>query len=343
MIIIQSKEDIENTTEQVIDWLDYYGQSWWRLNGEDLLRNEVLRATLPSISLQVAGTTLPVADVRVVWHRRGGRYKIDLPSSALPLHYELLAYLKAEGRALREGLPSFFPLALHLDHPDAIGLNKLDVLHRASQLGLHVPQTLITNYRSEVIQFANECGGSIITKSLYETNEFTVGDNRYIINTQLVDPEKLPASFYVTLFQEELRKDYELRVFCLEERLYAMAIFSQLDEQTQVDFRNYNVQRPNRVVPYEVPETLGKQILQLLHQLNLTNGSVDLVRTLEGEYVFLEVNPTGQFSMVSEPCNYHLEKCMAEFLCNKHNEREPTYPDHRAGSRIPATGSDLAS
>lgn len=343
MILIQSKEDIENTTEQVIDWLDYYGQSWWRLNGEDLLQNGALRATLPFVSLQVAGITLPVTDVWVVWHRRGGKYKIDLPSSASPLHYELLAYLKAEGRAFREGLPSFFPSALHLDHPDAIGLNKLDVLHRASQVGLHVPQTLITNCRSEVIQFANECGGSIIAKSLYETNEFTVGDDRYIINTQSIDPEKLPASFYVTLFQEELQKDYELRVFCLEEQLYGMAIFSQLDEQTRVDFRNYNVQRPNRVVPYEVPEALGKQIRQLLRQLSLTNGSVDLVRTLAGEYVFLEVNPTGQFSMVSEPCNYHLEQRMAEFLCNKHNERESTHPDRRAGSRISAAGYNLTS
>jgi hypothetical protein len=30
--------------------------------------------------------------------------------------------------------------------------------------------------------------------------------------------------------------------------------------------------------------------------------------------VFLEVNPTGQYGMVSDPCNYYLDKKIAEYL-----------------------------
>jgi ATP-GRASP peptide maturase of grasp-with-spasm system len=320
MILIQSKEDIENTTEQVIDWLDYQGKEWLRLNGEDLLHSQGLSAKLPIAKVRLNGIDLPISRIKVVWHRRGGKYKIDLPSPSSPLHYELLTYLKAEARSFRDSIPSFFPQAIHLDHPNAIRLNKLEVLHQAVRAGLQVPQTLVTNCQAEVREFAQACGSHIIAKSLYEASQFTVDAKYYVVNTQRIEVESLPEVFYVTLFQEELQKDYELRVFCLDNELYAMAIFSQLDEKTKVDFRNYNVRRPNRVVPYTLPDEISAKVRHLMQILNLTNGSVDMVRTLDGSYVFLEVNPTGQFSMVSTPCNYHLEQRMADFLSKKSDE-----------------------
>ena len=36
--------------------------------------------------------------------------------------------------------------------------------------------------------------------------------------------------------------------------------------------------------------------------MSLNTGSIDLIKTKSGDYVFLEVNPVGQFSMVSFPC-----------------------------------------
>jgi len=46
----------------------------------------------------------------------------------------------------------------------------------------------------------------------------------------------------------------------------------------------------------------------------LNSGSIDILVTPNNEYVFLEVNPVGQFGMVSQPCNYYLEKRIAERL-----------------------------
>jgi hypothetical protein len=39
-----------------------------------------------------------------------------------------------------------------------------------------------------------------------------------------------------------------------------------------------------------------------------------MIVTPEGEYVFLEVNPTGQFGWVSDNCNYYLEEKIANHL-----------------------------
>ncbi|MDM1050110.1 hypothetical protein [Sphingobacterium hotanense] len=45
--------------------------------------------------------------------------------------------------------------------------------------------------------------------------------------------------------------------------------------------------------------------------LGFNTGSIDLILTPDGDYVFLEINPEGQFGMVSHPCNYFLEREMA--------------------------------
>ena len=52
---------------------------------------------------------------------------------------------------------------------------------------------------------------------------------------------------------------------------------------------------------------------------DLETGSLDLIYSKTGQYYFLEVNPGGQFSMVSIPCNYNLEKKVAEYLINMSN------------------------
>lgn len=96
-----------------------------------------------------------------------------------------------------------------------------------------------------------------------------------------------------------------------------MAIFSQLDEKTKYDYRNYNEEKPNRNVPIRLPEHISKKIVNFINNSNLDTGSIDLIYTHEKEFVFLEVNPVGQFGWVSKNCNYYLEKKIALHLIKK--------------------------
>ena len=95
-----------------------------------------------------------------------------------------------------------------------------------------------------------------------------------------------------------------------------MAIFSQKDNQTEIDFRRYNLKKPNRTVPYQIPLSLEKKIIKLMTMLEFNTGSLDFIVDKEDNYYFLEINPSGQFGMVSLPCNYYLEKQMAIELMN---------------------------
>ncbi|MCA6439164.1 MAG: hypothetical protein IM581_04500 [Chitinophagaceae bacterium] len=66
----------------------------------------------------------------------------------------------------------------------------------------------------------------------------------------------LPQEFLPSLLQENIEKEFELRIFYMNNRYYAMAIFSQTDAKTVVDFRRYNFAKPNRGVPFVIPQDL---------------------------------------------------------------------------------------
>ena len=194
--------------------------------------------------------------------------------------------------------------------------NKLQHLWIAREAGLTIPQTLVTQSKDQLVAFRQEVG-PLITKSI---KDFYAGvhDSVYYYNhTERVTPEALadmPDTFFPTLVQEELQKAYELRVVFVCRKLYAMAIFSQNDVQTSVDWRNYNNQRPNRTVPYTLPSLVEAAIQRFIDKSGLNTGAIDMVVTTDKRYVFLECNPNGQISMVSGNCNYPIEKDIALYL-----------------------------
>ncbi|MBU3050633.1 hypothetical protein KNV96_21075, partial [Chryseobacterium indologenes] len=116
-------------------------------------------------------------------------------------------------------------------------------------------------------------------------------------------------------------KEYELRVFHLKGKNYSMAIFSQNDPTTSVDFRNYNQEKPNRFIRYQIPKDLDRKVTKLMKALNLQTGSIDIIKGIDGEYYFLEVNPFGQFRMTSYRCNYNLHYEMALLLKKMDHEK----------------------
>ena len=94
----------------------------------------------------------------------------------------------------------------------------------------------------------------------------------------------------------------------------SVAIFSQADDQTKVDYRKYNLKTPNRVIPYQLPAEIEHKLALLNERLGLNTGSIDLIVDREGQFYFLEVNPTGQFQDLSESCNLSIDRRIAERL-----------------------------
>lgn len=323
MILIFSTQDWERTTEDVMDWITSLGGRCFRINGEDLIGTEGYSISLSSGSSEarfvIDGREISTADIAAAWYRRGGRFNDYSVFAAVPDHdvaVQLDSHLRSEMQSTAQALYALLANKPWLTRPSEARINKMNALRIASDLGLDVPATIITNARAELEAFRAK-HGRIITKAISDGTAFYVGDMRCVTFTEEVgqaDIAGLPERFLPTLAQELLVKKYEIRIVYLAGRLYPAAIFSQADPRTEIDFRHYNLQKPNRNVPYRLDPEIEESVRRLMGTLGLTTGSLDFVRTVDDRLVFLEVNPVGQFGMVSGLCNYNIEKDVAAYL-----------------------------
>ncbi|MFO7940998.1 MAG: grasp-with-spasm system ATP-grasp peptide maturase [Bacteroidales bacterium] len=195
--------------------------------------------------------------------------------------------------------------------------NKLTILSLAKEVELKIPDTTISSLSKTI---KNKVYDNVsITKSIQEIFNFYERDKVYATLTSLVDVDnidRLDEIIFPSLVQENIDKKYELRIFYFNGKFYTMAIFSQYDEQTKTDFRNYNYDKPNRMVPYTLPNEVKMKLKKLIDKIGYMSCSTDMIVDREGEYVFLEVNPLGQFDLESLACNFNIEKKVVEYLIN---------------------------
>ncbi len=324
MLLIFSKLKLEPSTEDVIDWLDCMSVPWLRINGEDWEGEQSYAIRLGkknnSAELSIGEKKISAEKIDLVWYRRshgGGTADYLNQLSDRSLSEDLRNYLDSEVLHAAGAFNIQCGSATWIDHPSKIFVSKMKMLRIAVNCGLEIPETLVTNCKSKLLEFSRDYS-FVITKSIQDSWGIKSHNANYVFYTQKLTNSvirKQKDVFFPTLVQEGLEKQYEIRCFHLDGENYSMAIFSQLDKKTQVDFRQYNNQTPNRTVPFKLPKIIEKKINQLMNALELISGSIDIVKTIDGRYVFLEVNPVGQFGMTSIPCNYYLEKKIAEFLC----------------------------
>jgi hypothetical protein len=192
--------------------------------------------------------------------------------------------------------------------------SKLFQLETASEFDLNVPEWIYTDDLEKLKLFCNKQFNSIITKPIGEAFKFYYEGDIFASFTTRIDENllsRLPKKFPISFFQKEIKKIFEIRTFHFYGTNYSMAIWSQDNSMTEVDFRNYDNKKPNRCVPFKLSNNLDSKINKMMKKLELNSGSLDFIYSSDGQIYFLEVNPDGQFGMVSQPCNYHLEEKIA--------------------------------
>ncbi len=324
MILILSREQAELSTEEVIDWLEHYKAKFIRINGEELTNFNTLDFLVSNSTIDSKSNSQLPNDVKVVWYRRWHFFEnLDeiLFRNDLVIDNQIVftthQHIKREILKLSENFFEYFGNSFWFDKPDSIKINKLNLLKIAVKLNLNIPDTLVTKSLQSLKKFYRSHNGKIITKPISDVASLSSGSSYYSMATQRVTDEHLknsPKFFYPSLFQKEISKVFEIRTFYLCGSFYSMAIFSQKDKQTEVDFRNYNNIVPNRNIPYLLPNEVEVKLKKMMDILNLNHASIDLIKNEKGDFIFLEVNPVGQFGMVSNPCNYFLEQKLAEKL-----------------------------
>ncbi|MCP3928089.1 MAG: grasp-with-spasm system ATP-grasp peptide maturase [Bacteroidetes bacterium] len=281
------------TTEKVCSWLN--GQ-FSRINPKDVDKFSKY-LTFDRIDRSITA----------IWQRRGN----------FPSLNNFFQELNRENKILQDFYLStceIFPLSLgsllkEFNH------NKLSDLSIARKCGLNIPFTRIVLNSNQLNGIThNNLKYRLISKPLFNSVKISFkGYDYFGPPTTLID-FPITNFYYPSLIQKYIPKKFEIRSFFLKGRFYSMAIFSQKDPQTKVDFRLYNRKKPNRNIPFQLPKDTERKLSTLMEKLELNTGSIDLIYSPKGEFIFLEVNPVGQFDWLSVNCNYHIERDIAKIL-----------------------------
>ena len=113
--------------------------------------------------------------------------------------------------------------------------------------------------------------------------------------------------------QKYIEKKLEFRVTVVGQDIFTCAIHSQDSERTKEDWRRYDFENVKHE-SYDLPENVKSSLLRFMQLCHLTFGAIDMILTPEGDYVFLEVNPSGQYIWIENLAKLPISRSIAENL-----------------------------
>ncbi|MEV5742793.1 MvdC/MvdD family ATP grasp protein [Microbispora rosea] len=194
---------------------------------------------------------------------------------------------------------------------------KSSQLALAGRLGFELPDTLITNDPDEFLDFYNRHQGRIITKPLgVPTSLRADGDGVARMSEPVSTRDAAYADairFGPVVIQEYVPKRVELRVTVVGRAVFAAEIHSQESNHTRLDWRRYDPGSTRHEV-HGLPPEVAERCVRIVRRLGLRYGAIDLILTPDGRYVFLEVNPSGQWLWIEKATGLPIGAALCDLL-----------------------------
>lgn len=309
ILLVTNKRDI--TTDFVVLELERRGIPFVRLNSEDLPEASVRFSPAVSWEIVLGDQIVALGEVTAAYYRRPGTPEVpDTVGDAATRDYfanEWSAVLRSIWNAL-EGrwLNSPFAILRAEDKPRQ--------LSEAIKLGFMIPETLVSNDFESAQAFVEQGGaiGKPLRHALIECG--ATGEVLFTSRLSALKPgDRAAVAAAPVIYQREIAKACDLRVTVIDQQLYATAIHSQGDQETEVDWR-----RGSRVdlahERVELPEDVAARCLALTRALDLRYGAIDLIRDAAGAYWFLEINPNGQWAWIERRTGAPLSAAIVDAL-----------------------------
>jgi glutathione synthase/RimK-type ligase-like ATP-grasp enzyme len=304
ILLITSAEDL--TTDYLIKRLEERQLPFFRFNTEETLAGFDVSLSLTSTSNEfsirdiVRGVELKSGDVSGAYFRRPGQPSTtaaDLSESSF------------NRREIEETLRSIWrmiPEQVWLNQPERIWLanNKIKQLILAAEVGFTIPDTLVSSLSKKVLDFIRSHHNDAISKPV--KHGFFNSDNAAnIIFTDVVKAEELEqleqcSQSVPAIVQPHLAKKLDLRITVVGDTVFPVAIHSQEHLETATDWRTWDIAEgiDLRHERFDLPNDITDQCLALNEKLGLKFSCIDMVLTTGNDFVFLEVNPNGQWAWI---------------------------------------------
>lgn len=256
--------------------------------------------------LVLGGREVRLSDIGCCYYRRPTAFVLS-PELSEPE----CRWARLEARAGFGGVLASSPR--WLNHPTRIAEAEYKPLQlqSAQAVGLSVPDTLITNNPLAAYEFCRQHGAAIY-KPMAGGGIAENGDYRLIYcNDVSVDDVTDTIAATAHMLQAAVPKAYEVRLTLVDEDCFPVRIdgcsaAARTDWRSDYDSLRYSLA--------ELPANIRDSARALLRRLGLRFGAFDFVVTPEGDWVFLEVNPNGQWAWLQDETGLPIASAIADAL-----------------------------
>ncbi|WP_343704004.1 MvdC/MvdD family ATP grasp protein [Chitinophaga sp.] len=316
MILCITHSQDTYTIDLVQQHLEQLGYPSFRFNSDEFGTRYRLRYRLtasgPQYQLEHGLTLIDAADITGVWYRKLWELKVppSLDAAYVP------AFIKEYNTSLHIFLDALdVPWMNRIDLDHAVSGNKLLQLTAAQAAGLAVPQTLFSNHAEDAIRFYDDHNGDVVVKLHGALSKTMDGRGNFFPTTRL-RKEDVPMleslSACPMILQEYIPKDRELRIVYVDGEFFT----GSLRAPDTTDWRTAST-TVIQWEPFVLPPAQEEKISRLMQLLGLPFGAIDMIVQPDGQYVFLEVNPQGEWGMLQKYLGFPIAETIAEKLVQK--------------------------
>lgn len=322
ILLLSVQKDIH--LDPVVERLRDRGHAFVRLNTDDLAttwkiccsdRSDGAEHTFTNLR---NGKSFSWADLTAVWYRRPN-LPVDLPNR---LHDDFKDFAAFEIFSLIRYLLTTIDnnnITL-VSSPRSISCanSRFFQTQAARAAGFSIPDTVVANCPQEIRKFAQEHASDWFAIKRISSHSKLEGTQAFftarISRADLLRKAE-QVSLCPTLVQEYVDKLCEYRVTVIGDRVFVCRLYSQETPTASIDWRQANPDLVRHEIvtdPY-----LEAKALRVVRHLGLRFGAIDLIERRNGDVVFLEINPNGQWLWLEEITGAKMSDSMADLLSAK--------------------------
>ncbi len=313
ILVLTNKRDI--TSDFIVQNLRDLGVPFYRLNTDEI--GNTIRLSFDVINNEYliydSGRDIIVdlLQIKSVYFRR----------PEILVHSEDITtgeknFIKSELSFTLEAIYRILGNAFWVNTVDAIrgAENKIYQLMLAKEIGFIIPNTILSSQPSTALSFFAENAGSCIIKPVKsglvagETEEGVIFTSQVHLDKDNID-RILTCPVYL---QNLIPKNSDLRVTLIGDKLFCAMIHSQEEEDSTVDWRKAG--HPLRHSVHELPKEIIGKCFELAKKLKLNFAAIDFILDQKNNYIFLEINPNGQWAWIERQLNFKISNEITNLL-----------------------------
>lgn len=173
-------------------------------------------------------------------------------------------------------------------------------LSLAATLGARIPKTIISNRSSDIIDFSRH-----VPKAIFKPVQG--GAHTELLTEDLLQRERLDFALeFSPVTIQEYIEGTNIRTYVLGEHVYSAVIDSE-----RVDFRSDD---DALLLPIETPQHISLMSKKICQHFGMQWTAIDWRRTSDGQYYFLEANPSPMFYFFELQTSYPITEKLVDLL-----------------------------